>query len=198
MVRRPKNSIVLNRSAMAVAVAAIAVVGCGATSLTTPKRLDAFAWFASSPTPVAWHTLHTASATLAYPPAWRRARADRGAVTATLQTGHAYHGYLNATPQQGSERLAGWAKFRVEHNTEEGDKQLVSIATAVNLPFAGGRGSCVIDDYVAKVGTVRYREIACYVVGQHGGTVLIAAAPVAELAARMPELEQAVSHFSVH
>lgn len=142
--------------------------------------------------------LHTAAATLAYPPGWQRAHADPGAATATLQSGHTYHGYLNATPEQADERLAGWAAQRTAHNTDEGDKRVTAVASAEHLRFTGGTGSCVIDDYVAKVGTVRYREIACFVVGRHGGTVLIAASPITELGTRLTTLEQAVSHFGVH
>jgi hypothetical protein len=177
-------------------VASLGLAGCGSSSM--PVNPAPFAWLSPSSPPADWGVAHTAAATLAYPPGWSRAHADAGAATATLQTGNVFHGYLNATPQQGAEQLRGWARFRLNRNRDEGDANVTEVAAAEGLPFRGGRGSCLIDDYRAKVGTVHYREIACLVVGAHGGTVLIAATPLGEVPTRQGLLEQAVSHFAVN
>ena len=65
--------------------------------------------------------------------------------------------YLNATPKQGTETLANWSRFRPEHNRDEGDRSVRLIASANDLSFRSGRGSCVIDDYTTSKAT--YREI---------------------------------------
>jgi hypothetical protein len=120
-------------------------------------------------------------------------------VTAVLHTTSGYHGYLNATPRQGGERLQGWAAFRLGFERSRGGTHISEVAAAEGLSFRGGRGSCVIDDYNSpRLGGHRYREIACFVVGARASTVVIAAAPLAEWPGRAPLLERAVSTFRVH
>ena len=68
---------------------------------------------------------------------------------------------------------------------------------AGNLRFHGGPGSCVVDDYVTKVHAHHYREIACFVRGAHGASVVVAAAPAADWARYAGLLEQAVDSYAV-
>jgi hypothetical protein len=98
-------------------------------------------------------------------------------VTVSLRDrGGLYAGYLNVTPQQGKEQLHGWAAFRTKRNSEDGDRQVRIIAAAEGLRFRDARGSCVIDDYLSKVGSHPYREIACIVSGHRHTDVFIGAA----------------------
>ena len=87
-----------------------------------------------------------------------------------------YVGYLNVTPRQGGERLHGWGAFRLNRNREEGDLHVTQVAAAEGLRFRHARGSCVIDDYLSRVGSHPYREIACIVTGRRHTDVFIAAA----------------------
>ena len=68
---------------------------------------------------------------------------------------------------------------------------------AFGLHFLGGRGTCLADDYVTRGKSNHYREIACYVVGAHGGSVVVAAALVSSWPRYLPEIEQAISSYSV-
>ncbi|MGH9206414.1 MAG: hypothetical protein ACRD1G_07640 [Acidimicrobiales bacterium] len=105
--------------------------------------------------------------------------------------------YLNVTPQQGDEKRKGFANFRVNLNGEDHDKDVHLDATAEGVRFRGGTGSCVVDDYHTRLGDNHYREIACLVVGRHGGSVLVAAAADADWARFRPLLRQAVDSFAV-
>ena len=69
------------------------------------------------------------------------------------------------------------------------------VAAAEGLTLLGGHGSCVIDDYLSRVGANPFREIACLGAGSHGTTVVIAAGPRPRWRSVAPLLEQAVSHF---
>jgi hypothetical protein len=173
----------------------VALSSCGGSSHRTP-RPSAFAWFAPSQPPATWRAAQTAHSTLAYPPGWQRVASDLGAASAALR-GDVFAGYLNATPKQGAETLAGWARFRLGRNREEGDRAVRALASARNLSFSGGRGSCLIDEYRAAHGPLRYREIACYVQGTRGSGVVVAAAQVRDWARRSVALEQAISHFAI-
>jgi hypothetical protein len=104
-----------------------------------------------------------------------------------------YVGYLNATPRQGAEQLHGWASFRTEHNREEGDKQVREVAAAEGLRFRNASGSCVIDDYLTKVGGNPYREIACLVSGHRHTDVFIGAGLKRDWSTVSGSLERAAS-----
>jgi hypothetical protein len=104
-----------------------------------------------------------------------------------------YHGYLNVTPRQGDERLAGWASFRTRRNTQEGDRNVRVLAAAEGLHFEGAGGSCVIDDYLSRVGSHAYRELACIVAGTHATSVFIGATPVQDWTHVGPVIERAAS-----
>jgi hypothetical protein len=116
-------------------------------------------------------------ATLFYPPEWKPIPGDRGTVTAALQDGGGlYAGYVNITPRQGAEQLEGWARFRIGHIRDEGGTSVRQLAAAEGLQFRSGTGSCVIDQYLSRVGSHPYREIACIVSGRRNTGVFIGAA----------------------
>jgi hypothetical protein len=133
---------------------------------------------------------------MSYPPNWGAAKGDPGTATAALlgQEGR-FLGYLNATPRQGAETLSDWSKFRVDHNSEEGDTSVVTLAAAQNLRFRTGRGSCVRDAYTTKTGA-QYIEVACLVAGPRATTVIVGAAPPGQWTSVSPSIERAISAFT--
>jgi hypothetical protein len=65
--------------------------------------------------PAGWRrvALPDGTAVLSYPPSLRWLAGDKDAVSAArLSPGGRFQLYLNATPRQGTERLAHWAAFR--------------------------------------------------------------------------------------
>jgi hypothetical protein len=201
------TSSVGSRGRVRALVAALALAGaatlaaCGSSEpegsgQAAPANPQAFSWLHPAPRPAGWRVrpLPSGKATLAYPPDWKLTRTDPGTVTAAIKRGGAITGYLNITPQGGDETLANWASFRPAHNREEGDEDLVSLASDTGLRFHGGGGSCVADRYATDAGH-HYREIACIVRGSTATTVIVGAAPVAHWDAMAPTLERAVSSF---
>jgi hypothetical protein len=135
---------------------------------------------------------------LAYPPALHRVHADPGSVSAALIDPRGdYLAYLNVTPKQGQERLATWPEFRLERLRDESARSVHEDARALDLPFRGGTGSCVIDDYVTRVKHHHYREIACFVQGSRSGDVVVAAAPPSQWSRFGALLERAVASFRI-
>jgi len=125
-----------------------------------------------------------------YPPAWRRIRGDVGTTTAArLGAGGKFLGYL--TPRQGRESLGNWLVFRVDHNGDEGDRQVRRLAGATNLAFGSVRGSCVKDAYTTQTGS-HYIEIACLVVGPRGAAVVVGAAPPRDWARQSGDIARAI------
>jgi hypothetical protein len=189
------------------AALAIAAAGCGnvdndggkgASDSPAPAgQSRAFAWLHPSPPPRAWHTSRIPGgvARLAYPLGWQSIRSDPGTVSAAVRaaTGEIW-GYLNATPRQGAESLSNWGRFRVDHNRDEGDVNVKPIASATNLRFRSGHGSCVIDSYTSSSGH-GYREVACIVAGARATTVVVGAAPPAQWPQQGPAIERAISGF---
>jgi hypothetical protein len=183
-------------SALALASAA-ALVACGSDAPAPASNPEAFGWLRPSPPPHGWQEsrLPDGSARLSYPRRWTSIRSDPGTATAALRTGAGeIRGYLNATPQQGEETLENWASFRVDHNRDEGDVNVAPVASATNLRFPGGRGSCVIDTYTSSTGH-SYREIACIVAGGTATTVVVGAAPPRQWPRQGPAIERAISSF---
>jgi hypothetical protein len=189
---------------------ALTLTGCGgvygggsSSTASAPQATSqargtrAFAWLRPSPPPRPWHTgrLPGGVARLAYPLGWRSIRSDPGTFSAALRvpTGK-IRGYLNATPRQGTETLSNWGSFRLDHNRDEGDVDVTPIASATNLEFRSGHGSCVIDVYRSSSGR-RYREVACIVAGATATTVVVGAAPPAQWSRQGPALERAISSF---
>lgn len=172
-------------------------VSSSSTDAPAQMRPQAFNWLQPAPPPSSWHIskLPNGKAQLAFPASWRSIVSDPGTRTAAIRSGGGHIvGYLNATPRQGDESLAGWSSFRIEHNQEEGDTNVKLVAAADNLMFRGGHGSCVIDDYRSSSGH-QYREIACIVAGTNATTVIVGAAPPQDWHSQSPAIERAISAF---
>jgi hypothetical protein len=129
---------------------------------------------------------------MSYPATWRPQHGDTGTATVALRgQGGAFLGYLNITPRQGPESMAGWASFRVHHNHEEGDLDVKQLASASGLRFRSGHGSCVEDSY-DTVTHAHYTEIACIVAGARTTTVIVGAAPPSSWSREAPVIERAI------
>ena len=179
-----------------VAVAAVAVIlGIGGDQSSHRRASGPFAWLQPAAPPTGWRVARLQSGTaLAYPPGWRPIKTDPGtASVALLGPSGRIDGFLNATPKQGTETLANWSRFRPAHNRDEGDRNVRLVASARDLTFSGGRGSCVIDTYTTSKAT--YREIACLVSGRRSPAVIVAAAPVELWNRQAATLQRAVSSF---
>lgn len=133
---------------------------------------------------------------LSVPPDASPTEGDPGSVSAavTSSTGE-LRIYLNATPRQGTESLDNWNTFRLDHLADENSSAPTKIADRTGMAFRGGTGSCVDDSYVTHVGNNRYREIACFVAGSRGSSVLIVAAPADSWPLYGPVLQQAVNAY---
>ena len=154
-----------------------------------------FAWLTPRPAGAAWRVVPLPSgAALAQPPGWQPLRSDPGAASFALRApSGAIVAYLNATPHQGAETAANWPTFRLQHNAEEGSRDIHRIAAARGLPFRSGPGSCVIDQY--RTSARSYREIACLVDGRGRSTVVVGAATPGHWGREAPVIERAISAF---
>jgi hypothetical protein len=159
------------------------------------------AWFSATAAPARWHhdPLPGGAGVLAAPPQFQRLHADPGTVARGLgQAGQALPAvYLDATPQQGDESLAGWPRFRLAHLTDDDASSADIDAAAAGLRFQGGIGSCVLDDYVTKVQANHFREVACFVHGQHGGSVIVAATLARDWNTYSALVERSVEAYAV-
>ncbi len=200
-------------SLLASALIAITVAGCGGAAgagigaITSARsghdrggpgpRLVATTE-TSSGLPAGWKQLRlTSGATLPYPASWQPVSGDPASASAALvNPDGTIRAYLNATPADGHETLAGWTHFRVAHNAAEGDRNLRLISARTGVRLAGGRASCVVDDYATS--RSRYRELACIVAPMTGSlaTVLVAAAQPNTWARERPLLDFALNHFT--
>jgi hypothetical protein len=171
----------------------VAVAGCGSSA--RGRASGPFAWLKAAAPPTGWHVALTrGGATLAYPPGWAPIKTDPGTASAALLAGGGrIDGYLNATPRQGTETLANWARFRPQHNAGEGQRDVRVLAATTAGRFRSGRGACVIDTYTTSKAS--YREIACLVSGAKSSAVVVAAAPSALWDQQAPTLQRAVSSF---
>jgi hypothetical protein len=170
----------------------------GPTRATAP--VSAFRALVPAPAPAGWSSLPLpdGTAVLSYPPTLRRVISDRDAVSAArLGPRGAYLLYLNATPRQGAETLQNWAAYRLRVLRAGDASSARQDAAATGLAFSGGTGSCVIDDYVTRIGAHHYEELACLVQGRSGASVIVAAAPAARWAQSRPLLERAVAAYRV-
>jgi hypothetical protein len=181
-------------------VAAVALAAGGGRESKQHLRSHpaAFAWLHPGVAPTDWKTVRLSGspARLSAPASWESAPGDPGTRTlvSRARSGKII-GYLNATPRQGDESAADWAGFRVEHNREEGDREVRRLASARGLHFRSATGSCVIDSYLTTTGN-RYREIACLVAGRSATTVIVAAAPPSRWRSEGPLLRRAVNAFT--
>ena len=186
--------------------AAVLVPGGGAAVAGTPGRAAlpglpaAFAWFAPGPAPTSFRYYHAVQNTVvvADPPKLKPLGGSDGSLSfAARGKGGAYFAFLDVTPQQGAESLTGWAAFRLALLRTDGATQIHEDAAANNLPFIGGTGACVIDDYVTQVGHKPFHEIACFVEGPHTGSVVVVATPPKSWASYAVPLERVISAYRV-
>jgi hypothetical protein len=191
--RRTRVTLGLAALAAGAAVLVAAVAGSGTSA--RGRASGSFAWLHPSAPPTGWNVARTTGgSTFAYPPSWRPIKTDPGTASAALVRSRGrLDGYLNATPKQGMETLAGWSRFRPKHNLGEGDRGVRVIASSTGLTFRAGHGSCVIDAY--RTSRTAYREIACLVSGPRSSTVVVAAAPSALWGRQAATLQRAVSTF---
>jgi hypothetical protein len=168
--------------------------GAAGGSSSANARAPAFRWLQPRPAPHDWKLarLPSGKAALGYPRTWRPIRTDRGtASVALLGHGRSIRGYLNLTPRQGTETLANWPSFRIEHQGDEGSTDVRLITSAHGLTFRSGRGSCVIDSY--RTSRARYREIACLVAGARTSSVVVGAAPSTTWAQQAETIHRAIA-----
>ena len=158
-----------------------------------------FAWLRQTSLPHGWTQLDGTSsvAPLPLPPGFHAVAGDRGTLTAVLLgRGGAYLGYLNATPRQGDERLQGWPKFRLEHLRDD-DARFAREDRAAQLVRTGtALRSCVVDDYVTRVASHDFHEVACLVVQHSVSSVIVAATPSGDPAHVWAVLRRAVAAYS--
>jgi hypothetical protein len=182
--------------------------GAGASLSPTPTGQPAtvlrtlvsgpFAWLESTVPPTNWTrvTLPSGLGSLSVPPRLRAIHGDPGTATfAYLGSGGTYLAYLNVTPLQGDEGLAGWAGFRLDHLRDDDaisareDGAVQSVRTGQSLR------SCVTDDYVTKIGHHHFHEVACFVMTTSTGSVVVAATPSGDPAHVWTQLERAVAAY---
>lgn len=184
------------------ALAAIAALAITVVAFTLPGRPPGRAFRPLHPVaaPAGWPhlTLPDGAAVLSYPPSLHQIAGDTDAVSAgRLSPGGAFQLYLNATPRQGAERLQDWAASRVKLLRSDDAAWAHQDAAARGVQFRGGTGSCVIDDYLTRIGAHHYEEIACLVQGRTSASVIVAAAPAAIWAQARPLLFRAVAAYVV-
>ena len=184
------------------AIAAAAAIGIAVVAFAWPGGSPgpAFASLVPAAAPTGWPhlTLPNRTAVLSYPPSLRPVAGDRDAVSAArLSPGGTYQLYLNATPRQGTENLRHWAAFRLSLLRSDDAASAHEVAAAQGVKFRGGTGSCVIDNYVTRIGGHHYEEIACLVQGQAGASVIVGAAPAATWTQARPLLLRAVAAYLV-
>ena len=156
----------------------LAVVTAVAVTVAGDQQKGPFAWLVPTSAPTNWDHVVTPAGTavLSYPPSFRPVHGDPLSVSVAVGRGPRYIAYLNVTPQQGNERLQDFAAFRVNLLGDDDAKRVHEDGMAQGLRFRGGQGSAVLDDYVTRVGNNHYKEIAAFVVGRHGGWVIVGAA----------------------
>jgi hypothetical protein len=170
---------------------------CIDVTSASPAAPGPFRWFTPARAPSGWKqaSLPSVGAVLSYPPSLQPTRGDTGAISVAEKDARGrILVYLNATPKQGDERLNTWPQYRLQHNRGESDA-VHEDARAFGLPFVGGTGSCVIDDYLTRVKVNHYREIACFVQGPGTASVLVASALQSAWTREAALLEQAVDAY---
>jgi hypothetical protein len=177
---------------------ALLLPGCGGAgkyprTAGSPPASAAIA-LQARPAPSGWSRVRIPSgAALYYPPGWQPVASDSGTASVALfGPARQILGYLNVTPRQAGETLAGWPSFRVAHNAREGDRRVAREAVARNVRFRSGPGTCVRDSY-ETASRAHYIELACIVQGEHAITVIVGAAPPSAWPAVSGRLYRALS-----
>ena len=184
------------------AITAMAAIAVTVVAFTLPGRSPGRAFPPLRPVaaPAGWPrlTLPDGTAVLSYPPSLHRLAGDADAVSAArLSARGTIQLYLNATPRQGGEHLRNWAAFRLARLRSDDAASAREVTAWQGVQFRGGTGSCVIDDYLTRIGRHHYEEIACLVQGRTSATVIVAAAPAAIWAQARPLLFRAVAAYLV-
>lgn len=190
----------IGAASLAAAVSIVAVTALAAPAHTAHTPQAGFPAFAPVTAPATWRQLRlpNGSAVLSYPPSLRPVRGDSDAVSvARVSPRGAYQLYINATPRQGEERLAGWAAFRLRLLRSDDATTAREVAAAQRVRFHGGTGSCVMDSYITKIHANHFQEIACLVQGSAAASVIVAAAPAAHWTQARPLLLRAVAAYQV-
>ncbi len=192
--------------ALAVGLFGIVIVSGGQPAASTtrgrlgaPRASGPFGWLATTAAPADWPRLVLPSglAELSYPPSFAALAGDPGTVSAAVRDAKGrFLAYVNATPRQGDEALKGFGAFRV-HLLRDENQTVREDAAAEGLAFRGGRGSCVVDHYLTRIGHNHYREVACLAEGRRGGAVVVAAATLSDWKQFEPLLREGVASFTV-
>ncbi|MGE5285710.1 MAG: hypothetical protein ACM3ML_00600 [Micromonosporaceae bacterium] len=194
--RRPRTG----RVAAGIALAGAVAVAIAAFVLQGSSPGQPFPPLTPKAAPAGWShlALPNGTAVLSYPPTTHPVAGDRDAVSvAERGRGGAIVLYLNATPRQSDESLRNWATFRLSRLTADDASSAHKDSAATGVKFRGGTGSCVMDDYITRVGAHHYQEIACLVQGRTGASVIVAAALAAQWKQARPVLQQAVAAYAV-
>jgi hypothetical protein len=199
-----------SRLSLGIAAAVLLLAGCGGhgprraggettvtggeTTTAATKHNTTFAWLRPAAPPPGWPSARIPSgAAMSYPPGWVRIHGDPGTATVALfGAHHGYVGYLNLTPRQGAETLGNWGHFRVDHNADEGDRNISTRAVALRRALRGATGSCVEDAYTTATGA-RYAELACLIEGRRTSAVIVGASPPDDWPRIEPLLERAIT-----
>jgi hypothetical protein len=154
------------------ATGACVQVGAGAGS---PPSQSGLAGLRPRVAPESWSRarLPAQGVALWIPGQFRSVPADVGALSRAVGSGPAYRLYVNVTPN--SAAVEGFPAARIDHQREE-ELDVHVLGSAPVVTFHGGRGACVADDYVTRVGAHHYQEISCLVAGRHGTVEVVTAA----------------------
>jgi hypothetical protein len=153
---------------------------------------------ASTTPPTTWTrlTLPSGLGSLSVPPGFSAVAGDQGTASlALLDSDGTYLGYLNVTPRQGDERLAGWAAFRLAHLRGDGSISAHQDGAVQSVRTGQSLRSCVTDDYVTEIGHHHFQEVACLVTTTSASGVVVAATPSGDPAHLWPQLERAVAAY---
>jgi hypothetical protein len=186
---------VLDSAAVRTLAAAFGLLACAAAAPAS----GSFDWLVPAPAPAGWKhvTLPSGHGVLSYPASFERIEAGPGGITAAqFDAKRHYLAYLNAGPRRGGGDLASWAAFRLKVLHGKSNVSVHGDASARNLRFRGGTGSCVIDAYVTTIGHHHYREIACLVIGHGTANVVVAAAPQSRWAKTAALLQRAIAAYA--
>jgi hypothetical protein len=152
----------------------------------------------ASTAPPTWArlTLPSGLGSLSVPPRFRAVGGDQGTATfALLGSDGTSLGYLNVTPRQGDERLAGWAAFRLAHLRGDGSISARQDGAVESVRTGQSLRSCVTDDYVTEIGHHHFQEVACLVMTTSAGSVVVAATPSGDPAHLLAQLERTVAAY---
>jgi hypothetical protein len=203
--RRRRHRTALTGPVVLGLAALTALVGCSAATSSATRVARAGSVppvhsLAAQSAPPGWHQarLPDGAAVLAFPPSMHLIAGDAGEVSAArLSAAGAFLLYLNSTPKQGAETLANWPAFRVRHQRGEDASSVRMLAASHGVRFLGGTGTCVVDAYVTRVHANHFTELACFVRGRTGASVIVAAAPTASWASAAGLLFRAVAAYRV-